>query len=469
MTAAAASALTALTSLKMTLTSSSCMERVLLHSASWLAPLSGCLMLDITLGGPAWEPMILPDMSALTAMQRLQHMKLSSLPWAALPAWLGELQQLTSLALNTREWCSSPVAANQRAAPVSLAARSPLAHLTRLRHCQLSHLALASCGTPGVLDITSLTALTYLQLRKCSLAGAVPAGVLPTMARLQQLNLSGNTLEDLPEDVTALRQLRDLDLHHNPLASLPLSALALPHLTQLWAVPGIPPPGVQLRAAGPVEAPALQRLTLHCREFPLGLLQLQALSYLTLHVDSPIMPAGLLSLPSLSIVRVGCSSATSWDTDWLQLAPSSAGTEAGGEGGGGSGAGAGAALEEVALTGMRLARVPPELLQAHRLRSLSLIGCGLRHLPAHIWSLPLERLQVVANQLQELPEVPEAGGGRQLSSLSVAGNELQCLPQSLGLLQALTCLDVQLNHLQVWLQCFKPPGVEVVAQGSLLA
>ena len=74
-------------------------------------------------------------------------------------------------------------------------------------------------------------ALRLLSMRQCKLE-AIPLE-LPALTALEDLELSGNLIYDLPSTFAHLRQLRRLDLAHNRLQRLPRVLLELRALTSL--------------------------------------------------------------------------------------------------------------------------------------------------------------------------------------------------------------------------------------------
>jgi internalin A len=107
----------------------------------------------------------------------------------------------------------------------------------------------------------------------------------------------------------------------------------------------------------------------------------------------------------------------------------------------------GANEEELVLSELGIAEVPPSLMGLTHLRELDLGGNQLRKLPASLGGLKqLQRLNLVGNQLCELPV--SLGELKKLREVQLSNNQLRGLPVSFGGLKQLQVLRLDGNQLR---------------------
>lgn len=193
---------------------------------------------------------------ALSGLSNLRMLDLSAMQLTAVPAALGGLGSLTQLYLADNGLTTLP---------------EELARLAALEYLNLDRNRLAAL--PDALG--SLTNLRWIRLNQNELT-SLPAGV-GAWRQLQRLYARGNRLETLPpaldqciliedlalshnrfvvfpEVLTRLPKLRNLDLAGNPLADLPVDAMARMEALRLLTLTGCQVPEAtqqRLRAALP--------------------------------------------------------------------------------------------------------------------------------------------------------------------------------------------------------------------------
>lgn len=186
-----------LTNLNLHVGYDSILHPVLLKSLDWIAVLTQLQQLHLCMSNQdstsSW--------SALAKLQQLRSLCIKGCNWGFLPQWLSSLTHLTRLDCAGYSFAVSKDICSMQSA-------SPLAGLQQLQHCSLDNIH-AVASSAGVLDVTSLTRLTSMQLAGCNLTGNVSCVVPYKMAHLRVLDLSDNRIESLPESISAMVQLTD--------------------------------------------------------------------------------------------------------------------------------------------------------------------------------------------------------------------------------------------------------------------
>ena len=238
---------------------------------------------------------------------------------------------------------------------------------------------------------------------------------------LQELNLSGMGLTDIPPEIGRLTQLRSLNLGHNLLTYLP------PEVGQLADLQSLLLYGNRLTSLPPEISHLSQLQTIHLGHNRLtGLLpefrQLKRLRSLTLANNQ------LTSLPPEIV-------------EFRQL-------------------------RTLDLSGLNLTGLPPEIGNLARLETLRLARTRLDSLAPEIGNLVLLRsLHLQNNLLTVLP--PEIGQLAQLRSLNLGDNRLRTVPPEIGKLAELRSLYLYLNQLtSLPLEIFQLAELELLNVGG---
>ncbi len=217
-----------------------------------------------------------------------------------------------------------------------------------------------------------------------------------TRSNVWRLDLSDNTITELPSEIGRLTQLKELDLAGNHLTKLPPE---IGQLTQLI--------DLDLNSNKLVELPS-----------EIG--QLRQLSRLTLAGNKLTdLPPEIGLLTNLTKLYLNGNRLAELPPEIGQLE----------------------SLTSLYLNGNRLTELPPEISQ---LAKLYLFNCSQNHLiklPSEIGQLKrLNHLYLHANQLTQLPS--EIGQLTNLTNLYLDGNHLTELPTSIGHLHQLGQLDL---------------------------
>eukprot|EP00877_Chromochloris_zofingiensis_P007937 jgi/Chrzof1/3397/Cz12g23260.t1 len=222
-----AHSLSNLTSLKLHSHYRSTLFPVLMRSLDWVTVLTQLQQLDVQM---PWNQQLLTteEWSPLSQLQQLSSLVLKGGIWHYVPTWLSCLTNLQVL-----EYGSNAAGAEESVSSMQRA--SPLARLRKLQRCQLSCLPMMADAASAVLDVMSLTCLTHLKLHWCNLTGTVACAVPHAMMQLQSLVLTCNTIDCLPESVSAMVHLTRLDVESNQLSTLPQAVWSLPQLQVLTA------------------------------------------------------------------------------------------------------------------------------------------------------------------------------------------------------------------------------------------
>lgn len=256
-------------------------------------------------------------------------------------------------------------------------------------------------------------------------------GELPTslivLTKLESLRILGATTLELPAWIGRLRGLRVLEIE-GEVEAVPEGLGELDTLERL-----------QLRSRGPFPA-AIAKLT-RLRELdlrvatlesvPLALRELARLEMVRLHVGRlAALPLGLLALPNVRTLVLEVENAVELSPD--PLPPLLPGLHR---------------LEELAVLGWQIARLPSSVFGLRELRSLTLRRCGLRSLPEGWGGFGrLRKLDLSDNALESLPS--SFGELAELRELVLTHNPLRTLPAELGRLARLERLDLDGSRLE---------------------
>lgn len=86
-------------------------------------------------------------------------------------------------------------------------------------------------GNHGFSNLTEIESLSYLEVYECGIENI--GEEISNLKRLKQLDLTGNLLKSLPENIGRLNQLESLRLGYNDLRALPTSLFELTNLSEL--------------------------------------------------------------------------------------------------------------------------------------------------------------------------------------------------------------------------------------------
>ena len=225
---------------------------------------------------------------------------------------------------------------------------------------------------------------------------------MANLTHLQTLRIAGNQLKTLPRVLSKLRNLRELNLAENSLKSLPKNIIgSLSNLTELCLYEN-------------------QLMTL-----PEAIGQLSALTTLDLrHNQLTTLSDAIGILSALTTLDLG--------DNRLTTLPDSIGTLS--------------TLTTLYLFDNRLTTLPDSIGNLSALTTLYLLGNQLTTLPNSIGNLSaLTELYLFDNRLTTLPD--SIGNLSALTTLYLLGNQLMTLPDSIGNLSALTELYLSDNQL----------------------
>jgi Leucine-rich repeat (LRR) protein len=234
------------------------------------------------------------------------------------------------------------------------------------------------------------------------------------LSDLEQLNVSHNSLSDIPKDIEQLTKLKELDLRSNQLKGLPKEIGALVNLEKLFLSSNT------LENPLPTEIWSLPKLQVLC-------LQWNKLS----------------SLPSIARVsRSSSLTALELHQNQLKELPPGIGTLS--------------SLKKLVLTSNALTKLPPEIGTLANLEVLFLSRNKLEAFPCEIGMLKeLVTLEASENSIAELP--PEIGNLKKLKTLELKKNGLSKLPVEMRKLAKLEILDLTANNINSFDPRFKFP------------
>ena len=222
------------------------------------------------------------------------------------------------------------------------------------------------------------------------------------LTNLKKLFLYNNQLKDLPAEIGNLTHLTELDLDNNQLEDLPAEIGNLTNLTELYLRNN------QLKDL-PAEIGNLTNLTLLILESN----QLKDL------------PAEIVNLTNLTRLDLDNNQLEDLPAEIVNLTN----------------------LTGLYLANNRLEDLPAEIVNLTNLTRLDLDNNQLEDLPAEIVNLThLTRLVLSGNQLKDLPA--EIGNLTHLTRLYLTNNRLEDLPVEIGNLTDLTELDLRNNQLK---------------------
>ncbi len=224
---------------------------------------------------------------------------------------------------------------------------------------------------------------------------------LSRLQNLTELDLSNNLLSEIPEHLSRLQNLAELNLSGNRLAEIPEHLSRLQNLAEL----------------------NLSRNRL--AEIPEQLSQLQNLTSLNLSGNRLAeIPEQLSQLQNLTSLNLSGNQLTEIPEQLSRLQK----------------------LTSLDLSGNRLTEIPEQLSRLQRLTSLSLSSNQLTEIPENLSQLQnLTWLDLSRNQLTEIPE--HLSQLQNLTTLDLSSNQLTEIPENLSQLQNLTELDLSNNQL----------------------
>ncbi|MEU0035519.1 leucine-rich repeat domain-containing protein [Streptomyces sp. NPDC006333] len=313
-----------------------------------------------------------PD--SLSSLTQLTDLNLSANELTFVPDWLGNLSQLRFLYLFANELTSVP---------------ETLGNLTELTRLDLDVNRLSSLPE----SLGRLSKLTRLYVASNHLATFPP--VLSSLTQLTGLNLSGNLLSEVPESLGDLTQLAELNLSDTALTAVPE---CLGNLTQL----------VELYLFN-------NRL-----------------------VD---VPEALGNLTRLEILRL--------DLNRLTSVPESLGNLA--------------SIRRLDLDNNRLISIPDSLGNLTELHTLYLYSNELTAVPESLGNLTkLSTLNLSENALTDIPD--SLGNCTELVELNLSANALRVIPESMRNLMELSVLSLSDNRLALF-----PESLENLTQLSQIS
>eukprot|EP01133_Synstelium_polycarpum_P001517 gene1517-1772_t len=230
---------------------------------------------------------------------------------------------------------------------------------------------------------------------------------------LREINLSGNSLEDLPSTLADFPSLSIVKVRANKFAFMPEVIDRLPHLAELDIS----------------SCHIATRIPSGCAHASLTSLNLSATHMVT-------MPDEIGDLSQLKSLYASDNALTTLPASIAKLAPT---------------------LTELIIDGNKLTTLPNEITLLINLERLMLDGNQITSLPSNISLLSqLRELGLKSNRLDSLPA--SIGQLSQLAVLNLVGNQLTALRPTMGLLANLSDLRLDANPL-------KTPPPEIVSQG----
>eukprot|EP00877_Chromochloris_zofingiensis_P011149 jgi/Chrzof1/6288/Cz18g00090.t1 len=263
------------------------------------------------------------------------------------------------------------------------------------------------------------------------MAGAVSSQMLQTSSQLVSLVVNDSAIVSLPDSLSALVCLTELDVTNSRLTSIPQAVWFLPKIKILKADRN------KINSLEAVSASAHPHLAplevldlsynIRLKELPGIITHLVTLTRLDVSFNQLTGLPGEAHLRDTRVLSqtLGTNSST-WGLDAPRFK-----------------------LQELQCGCNRLEHVPAVVRTFTQLRSLGLARTRLKHVPDWLWSLStLQQLDLRFNSIKQLPEIPE-GTMTQLARLNVSANLLSELPASIGRLCNLTDLEAELNYIQV--------------------
>ena len=260
----------------------------------------------------------------------------------------------------------------------------------------------------AVLDeVGQLTSIKRLILTNNQLE-ALPAG-LGKLTQLEELFLPTNKFTRVPEVVRSLEKLRMLILGKNQLIELPQWLSELKHLEDLRANEN------------------------NLRDLPSSISKLTNLRKVNLTVNELDNPREMLeklsSLPNIESISITGNHSADLKLNgvptllWKKLN-----------------------LKALALIGMAIPDVPPDIKHLRNLSRLSLHNCGIRTINENLWQLTgLESLNLASNPIGKLS--PNIAKLTQLTDLNLSSCELDKLPDVFQSHRQLTNIQLRNNNL----------------------
>ncbi|XP_067934863.1 uncharacterized protein [Watersipora subatra] len=247
--------------------------------------------------------------------------------------------------------------------------------------------------------VTKLTSLEELDLSNNRI-NELPDS-LGSLKSLRKLNLSGKPIEVLPESITSLSSLEELDLSWCKINQLPESLGSLTLLRKLNV------------SSNPIEV------------LPEYITSLSSLEELDLsHCKISQLPESLGSLTSLRKLKL--------NINHIKVLPESITALS--------------SLEELNLSVGKISQLPESLGSLESLRKLDLFGNPFEVLSESITALSsLEELDLSHCKISQLPE--SLGSLKSLRKLNLSGNPIEVLPESITSLSSLEELD--LSHCKI--------------------
>jgi internalin A len=256
----------------------------------------------------------------------------------------------------------------------------------------------------------NLEVLTLFQ-NKINRFGSSDIDFLHTFPKLQMLGLGDNFIRKLPDNLSILTFLRNLDVSSNGLSFLPRTLSELEHLITLECG------SRDMRGFAPSDT----MMTNKFRIFPHTILHLKGLRELFINnVDMNRFPetqgSELVALLKLNISDNPIDELPSW------LFP-------------------GTSMRELNASGTRIAALPDCIVRWKYLEVLDISGTRIEALPETIGEL--KQLRVLRARDTPLMALPEAiGGCERLEVLDINGTKMRELPASLGSCSMLRDVDI---------------------------
>jgi internalin A len=242
---------------------------------------------------------------------------------------------------------------------------------------------------------------------------------------LTKLDLSENTLTQLPPEIGELKNLTNLILSYNQLTQLPPEIGELKNLTTLNLIEN------QLTQLPP-EIGKLENLTVlnlswnQLTQLPPEIGQLKSLKELNLYRNNLTqLSAEIGELENLIEINLSMNQLTQLPAEIGELEN----------------------LAEINLSLNQLTQLPAEIGELKNLKTFDLTRNQLTQLPAEIGELEkLTEINLSLNQLTQLPA--EIGELKNLTALNISRNQLTQLPPAIGKLKNLKELILYSNHFE---------------------
>jgi len=344
----------------------------------------------------------------LTRLTTLKFLSMSGCEITVLPSSIRGLENLESLGLTYNNFKGFP---------------QEVTLLTNLKELYLSN---NERITDIPCTIKALQRLNVLKLYGCAITGKI-CDELCSLTRLETLELSNNTITDLPREIGSMQSLKELRVSSNSISAVPTGIENLRELTELDIsnnmISALPANIGNLKKLKSLNAGGNREL----KEVPLSLSNLYAMQKLDLY------GAGIRRFPNMLLELYN--------------------------------------LTNIVLASNRIRELPSELGRLPCLKSLRIYNCGLHKLPESIgcltelqelrvgcnpfdfecfpsWIGNLENLKMLDMRGCDLVGIPDdIGRLTKMEEMTLSNNQLKDLPEGLSALRSMKKLDISGNRL----------------------